>query len=71
LADNKAKFEVTLRLIVDTTVITDIDIRRIMFVFDWFIDPNFDWTDFTRAVYVAHKRARLVAKAAKTSTHQQ
>jgi hypothetical protein len=43
-----------------------------MFVFDWFIanivDPNFAWTDFTWVVYVADKRERTVAKAAKTST---
>jgi hypothetical protein len=64
--------EETLRLIVDTTVVTDIDIHHIMFNFDWFItnivDPNFAWTDFTRDVYVADKRARAVAKAAQTST---
>jgi hypothetical protein len=72
LADNKAKVEATLQLIVETNVVTGIDIRCIMFVFDWFIanimDTNFAWMDFTRAVYVADKRAREVAKAAKTST---
>jgi hypothetical protein len=72
LANDKAKVESTLRLSVDTAVVTDIDIHHIMFIFDWFIanimDPNFAWTDFTRAVYVADKRARSVAKAAKTST---
>jgi hypothetical protein len=55
LAEDKVK--TMIRLIVDTTII--IDIRRIMFVFDCFflniLDPNFDWTDFTRAVYVADK----------------
>jgi hypothetical protein len=72
LADNKAKVEATLRFINDTTIVTDIDIHHIMFVFDWFIvnimDTNFAWVDFTRAVYVAYKRGRAVAKAAKTST---
>jgi hypothetical protein len=50
----------------------DIDIHHIMFVFDWstvnIVDPNFDWTDFTRAVYVADKRERAVSKSAETST---
>jgi hypothetical protein len=70
--NDKAKVEATLRLIVDTTVGIYIDIRRIMFVFDWFIvkiaDPNFAWMDFTRAVYLADTRARSVAKTAKTRT---
>jgi hypothetical protein len=64
LADDKAKVEATLRLIADTTVVTDIDICRLMFIFDCFIvkivDPNFAWTDFTQAVYVADKWARAV-----------
>jgi hypothetical protein len=54
LSDDKAKVEVTLRFIVDTAVVTGIDIRCIMFVLNWFIanivDPNFAWVDFTRAV---------------------
>jgi hypothetical protein len=72
LANNKAKVGATLQLIVDTTVVTDIDIRRIMFISDWFIanivDQNFARKDFTWSVYVADKRAITVAKTAKTST---
>jgi hypothetical protein len=62
----------TLQLIVETTVVTEIDICHIMFGFDWFIanivDLNFAWTDFSRNVYVADKRARSVSKSAKTIT---
>jgi hypothetical protein len=64
LAADKAKVEAMLRHIVDETIVSDIDIRRIMFVFDWFmmniVDPNFAWSNFTRSVYVADKRARAV-----------
>jgi hypothetical protein len=35
-----------------------------MFVFDWsmvnIVEPNFAWSNFTRYVYVADKRARAV-----------
>jgi hypothetical protein len=59
LAADKIKVESTLRLVVDTTIMSDIDIRRIMFVFDWFMvnifDPNFAWSNFKRSVYVADK----------------
>jgi hypothetical protein len=58
-ADDKTKVEATVRLVVYTKIATDIDTRRVMFVFDWFlaniVDPNFAWTNFTRAVYVADK----------------
>jgi hypothetical protein len=51
--------------------VTDIDIHRVMFVFDWLldniVDPIFAWTNFTRAVYVADKRSQAVAKSAKTT----
>jgi hypothetical protein len=64
LAADKAKVEATLRHIVDETIVSDIDIRRIMFVFDLFmmniVDPNFAWSNFARSVYVADKRARAV-----------
>jgi hypothetical protein len=67
-AANKSKVESTLQLAVDTTIVSDIDIRRIMFVFHWFmvniVDPNFSWSTFTRSVYVADKRARAVLKHA-------
>jgi hypothetical protein len=53
-------------------LVTDIDIQRIMFVFDLFIANiaglNFTWADFTRAVSVADNRTIAVAKAAKTIT---
>jgi hypothetical protein len=64
LAANKAKVEAMLRHIVDESIVSDIDIRRIMFVFDWcmmnIVDPNFAWSNFTRSVYVADKQARAV-----------
>jgi hypothetical protein len=68
LAADKSKVGSTLRLIVDTTIVSDIDIRRIIFVFDWFmvniVDPNFPWSNFTRSIYVADKRARAVLRHA-------
>jgi hypothetical protein len=64
LAANKAKVEAMLRHNVDESIVSDIDIRRIMFVFDWcimnIVDPNFAWSNFTRSVYVADKQARAV-----------
>jgi hypothetical protein len=64
LAADKTEVESMVRKIVDETIVSDIDIRRIMFVFDWFmmniVDPNFAWSNFTRSVYVADKRARAV-----------
>jgi hypothetical protein len=64
LAADKTEVEAMLRKIVDETIVSDIDIRRIMFVFDWFmvniVDPNFAWSNITRSVYVADKRARAV-----------
>jgi hypothetical protein len=64
LAANKAKVEAMLRHIADESIVSDIDIRRIMFVFDWcmmnIVDPNFAWSNFTRSVYVADKQARAV-----------
>jgi hypothetical protein len=72
MADNKAKVEANFRLVVDTKIVTDIDARRVMFVFDWFVanivDPNFAWSNFIHAVYVADEWSRAVAKAAKTTT---
>jgi hypothetical protein len=68
LAADKSKVESTLRIVVDTTIVSDINIHRIMFVFDWFmvniVEPNFAWSTFTRSVYVADKRARSVLKHA-------
>jgi hypothetical protein len=68
LAAGKSKVESTLRLAVDTAIVSDTNIRRIMFVFEWFMvnifGPNFAWLTFTRSVYVADKRARAVLKHA-------
>jgi hypothetical protein len=67
MADDKTNVEANFRLVVDTKTVTDIDICRVVFVFDWFlaniVDPNFAWANFTRAVYVADNRSRAVAKA--------
>jgi hypothetical protein len=64
LTADKTKVEAMLRNIVDEKIVSDIDIRHIMFVFDWFMmniaDPNFAWSNLTRSVYVADKRARAV-----------
>jgi hypothetical protein len=64
LAADKTEVEAMLRIFFDETIMSDIDIRRIMFVFDWFmmniVNPNFAWSNFTRSVYVADKRARVV-----------
>jgi hypothetical protein len=38
MADDKAKLEASFRLVVDTNIVTEIDIRHVMFVFDWFLD---------------------------------
>jgi hypothetical protein len=34
ISDDKTKVEATFRLVVDTKFMTDIDIRRVIFVFD-------------------------------------
>jgi hypothetical protein len=68
LAVDKTKVESTLGIAVDTTIMSDIDICRIMFVFDWFmvniVDPTFAWSTFTRSMYMADKRAQSVLKHA-------
>jgi hypothetical protein len=73
LAADKSKVESTLRIAVDTTIVSDIDIRHIIFVFDWFmvniVDPDFASSTFTISVYVADKRARpLLEHAPSTPT---
>jgi hypothetical protein len=59
LAADKSKVESTLRLMVDITIVSNIDIHLIIVVFDWFmvniVDPNFAWSTFTRSVCVADK----------------
>jgi hypothetical protein len=60
LADDESKVRAMLEHIVDESIVTHHNIRRIMFVFQWFmlniVDPDFQWSNFTRSVYVAHKR---------------
>jgi hypothetical protein len=72
LVDDKAKAKATFHLVVDTSIITKIDIHRDMFVFDWFlaniVEPNFAWANFTRAMYGTDKQARAVDKATKMTT---
>jgi hypothetical protein len=72
MADNRAKVESTLRLVVDLDIVYDTGIRRTMFVFDWFIDnivdPQFAWASFTRRAYISDKCSRSITKAAKTTT---
>jgi hypothetical protein len=59
LADDESKVRAMLEKVVDESIVTNHDIRRLMFVFQWFmlniVDPNFQWSNFTRSVYVAHK----------------
>jgi hypothetical protein len=72
MADNREKVESTLRLVVDMDIVSDTDIRRTVFVFDWFIDnivdPNFSWASFTRGAYISDKRLRAITKASKTTS---
>jgi hypothetical protein len=42
MADDKKKIESTSRLVFDTKVVTGIDIRRVMFVFECFLDKIVD-----------------------------
>jgi hypothetical protein len=64
LAADKTKVEAMLQHRVDETIVSEIYIRRIRFSFDWFmmniVHLNFAWSNFTRSVYVADKRARAV-----------
>jgi hypothetical protein len=68
LVAGKSNVQSTLGLIIDTTIVSDINILHIMFFFYWFmvniVDPNFAWSTFTRSVYVADKRSRAVLKHA-------
>jgi hypothetical protein len=71
MADNRAKVESTLHLVVDMDIVSDTDIHRTMFVFDWFIDnivdPNFAWASFTRGAYISDKCSHAITKAANTT----
>jgi hypothetical protein len=66
LADDESKARAMLKHVVDESIVTNHDIHRLMFVFQWFMlniaDPDFQRSNFTRSVYVAHKRATGVAK---------
>jgi hypothetical protein len=59
LTDDESKVRAMLEHILDKSIVTRHDIRRIMFVFQCFMlniaDPNFQWSNFTRSVYVGHK----------------
>jgi hypothetical protein len=66
LADDESKVRAMLKQVVDESIVTNHDIRRLMLDFQWFVlniaDPDFQWYNFTRSVYVAHKPATGVAK---------
>jgi hypothetical protein len=66
LADDESKVRAMLQHILDESIVTHHDICRFMLVFQWFMlniaDPDFQWSNFTRSVYVAHKRAAGLAK---------
>jgi hypothetical protein len=66
LADNESKTRAMLEHVLDESIVTNHDIHHLMFVFQWFMlntaDPDFQWSNFTRSVYVAHKRATYFAK---------
>jgi hypothetical protein len=66
LADDEPKVRAMLKHVLDESIVTHHDIRRLMFVFQRFMlniaDPNFQWSNFTHSVYVAHKRAAGLTK---------
>jgi hypothetical protein len=66
LADDSSKVRAMLEQVVDESIVTSHDTRRLMFVFQWFMlniaDPDFQWSNFTHSVYVDHKRAAGLAK---------
>jgi hypothetical protein len=57
LADDESKVRAMLEHIVDESIVAHHDIRCIMFVFQWLMlniaDPDFQWSNFIRSVYVA------------------
>jgi hypothetical protein len=65
LADDESKVRAMLEHILDESIVIHHDICCLMFVFQWFMlniaDPDFQWSNFTRSVYVAHKRAAGLA----------
>jgi hypothetical protein len=66
LADDESKVPAMLEYILEESIVTHHDIRRLVFVFQWImlniVDPDFQWSNFTRSVYVAHKRAAGLTK---------
>jgi hypothetical protein len=66
LADDDSKVWAMLEHILDESIVTHHYIRCLMFVFQWCMlniaDPDFQWSNFTRSVYVAHKRAAGLIK---------
>jgi hypothetical protein len=66
LADDESKVRAMLEHVLDESIVTNHDIHRLMFVFQWFMlniaDPDFQWSNFTCSVYVAHKQATGLAK---------
>jgi hypothetical protein len=66
LADDESRGQSMLEHILDESIVTHHDNRRLVFVFQWFMlniaDPDFQWSNVTRSVYVAHKRAAGLIK---------
>jgi hypothetical protein len=64
-SDDESKVWAMLEHVLDKSIVTFHDIRRLMFIFQWFMlkiaDPDFQWSNFTRSVYVAHTRAAGLA----------
>jgi hypothetical protein len=72
LVDDESKVRAMLEQIIDEYIVTHHDIRRIMFFSQWFMlniaDPDFQWSNFTHSVYMAHKRATGLAKQVSSET---
>jgi hypothetical protein len=54
LVDDESKVRAMLEHILNESIVNHHDIRRIMFVFQWFMlniaDPDFQWSNFTCSV---------------------
>jgi hypothetical protein len=66
LADDASKVRAMLEHVLDESIVTHHDMCGLMFIFKWFMlniaNPDFQWSNFTRSVYVAHKRAAGLTK---------
>jgi hypothetical protein len=65
-AIDRPGLETQLRFLLPATVLSHNNLCRVMDIFDWFlanVSPSFDWTTFTRTVYVNDKRTRTANKA--------